>query len=43
MWTHVATEGTLSLSTAQMRYHPGGMMVDDVGKVIDPFVTGSDR
>ena len=23
MWTHLATEGTLSLSTAHMRYQPG--------------------
>ena len=42
-WTHFATEGTLMLSTAQMRYHPGGRTADDVGKVIDPFVTGNDR
>ena len=43
MWTHLATEGTLVSSTAQIRYHPGGMIVDWVGKVIDPFVSGRDR
>jgi hypothetical protein len=42
-WTHFATDGTLALSTAQIRYHPGGMIVDWVGNVIDPFVKGRDR
>ena len=43
MWTHDATEGTSSSSTAQMRYQPGGMMVGSVGNVMEPFVSGSDR